>query len=283
MDVMRSSSNSHYIESVLQTSATLLDVVKPDLQMSHEDHHYAPIYANYSDGNYSPSSSPTSNMSSATPVASPRNNENVSNFRTFCDLTNSSPMKPAYNINTTFVFPDPNLVCKNNAPLSVPRPSRHYSAIAPKSITDLCNSFTFGNQQGKPEEISSQCTEIPSHYSNNYRSFQNQPTVNHTSGYSQEEDIEDEDDDLYDDSVASPRTCSKRKISDRPPSPAVMKKRRLAANARERRRMHSLNVAFDRLRDVVPSIGSDRKLSKYETLQMAQSYITALSELLLRE
>ncbi|XP_076348854.1 uncharacterized protein LOC143246277 [Tachypleus tridentatus] len=65
-----------------------------------------------------------------------------------------------------------------------------------------------------------------------------------------------------------------------PPQPAVLRKRRLAANARERRRMHSLNIAFDRLREVVPSLGNDRKLSKYETLQMAQSYITALSELL---
>lgn len=60
----------------------------------------------------------------------------------------------------------------------------------------------------------------------------------------------------------------------------VMKKRRVAANARERRRMHSLNSAFDRLRKVVPSIGEDRKLSKFETLQMAQSYIHALSDLL---
>lgn len=60
----------------------------------------------------------------------------------------------------------------------------------------------------------------------------------------------------------------------------VVKKRRLAANARERRRMHGLNVAFDKLREVVPGISSDRKLSKYETLQMAQSYINALSELL---
>ena len=60
----------------------------------------------------------------------------------------------------------------------------------------------------------------------------------------------------------------------------VMKKRRVAANARERRRMHSLNGAFDRLRKVVPSIGDDRKLSKFETLQMAQSYILALSDLL---
>ncbi|XP_054706489.1 neurogenin-1-like [Uloborus diversus] len=67
------------------------------------------------------------------------------------------------------------------------------------------------------------------------------------------------------------------------PPPMIMKKRRLAANARERRRMESLNHAFDRLRGVVPSIGDDRKLSKYETLQMAQTYITALCELLQRE
>ncbi|XP_058446158.1 protein atonal-like [Malaya genurostris] len=64
--------------------------------------------------------------------------------------------------------------------------------------------------------------------------------------------------------------------------PEVVKKRRLAANARERRRMNSLNDAFDRLRDVVPSLGNDRKLSKFETLQMAQTYIAALNELLSR-
>lgn len=57
------------------------------------------------------------------------------------------------------------------------------------------------------------------------------------------------------------------------------KRRRLAANARERKRMNNLNDAFDRLREVVPSLGSDRKLSKFETLQMAQTYISALLEL----
>jgi hypothetical protein len=67
------------------------------------------------------------------------------------------------------------------------------------------------------------------------------------------------------------------------PGLEVMKKRRLAANARERRRMNSLNDAFDRLRDVVPSLGNDRKLSKFETLQMAQTYISALYELLQRD
>ena len=61
------------------------------------------------------------------------------------------------------------------------------------------------------------------------------------------------------------------------------KQRRLAANARERRRMNNLNTAFDRLRDVIPSLGDDKQLSKFETLQMAQSYINALVALLQKE
>ncbi|XP_068182591.1 protein atonal homolog 1b [Antennarius striatus] len=58
------------------------------------------------------------------------------------------------------------------------------------------------------------------------------------------------------------------------------KHRRVAANARERRRMHGLNKAFDELRSVIPSLENERKLSKYDTLQMAQIYITELSDLL---
>ncbi|XP_011849494.1 PREDICTED: protein atonal homolog 7 [Mandrillus leucophaeus] len=41
-----------------------------------------------------------------------------------------------------------------------------------------------------------------------------------------------------------------------------------------------LNTAFDRLRRVVPQWGQDKKLSKYETLQMALSYIMALTRIL---
>ncbi|XP_025194057.1 protein dimmed-like isoform X2 [Melanaphis sacchari] len=64
-------------------------------------------------------------------------------------------------------------------------------------------------------------------------------------------------------------------------SPTIARKRRLAANARERRRMNGLNEAFDRLREAIPtSIEDEHKLSKYETLQMAQSYISALCNLL---
>ena len=82
------------------------------------------------------------------------------------------------------------------------------------------------------------------------------------------------------DMVISKRVFPTRRRRHDPPTRDVMKRRRLAANARERRRMESLNVAFDKLREVVPSFGEDTKLSKYETLQMAQTYINALKDLL---
>lgn len=63
-------------------------------------------------------------------------------------------------------------------------------------------------------------------------------------------------------------------------STEVRRKRRLAANAREKRRMDSLNEAFDKLREVLPSLGEGKQLSKYETLQMAQTYINTLAALL---
>ncbi|KFM77050.1 Basic helix-loop-helix transcription factor, partial [Stegodyphus mimosarum] len=212
-------------------------------------------------------------MSNTTPVPSPVQGDAVSGTRTFCDLTNCSPSKSVSNVNTTFVFSDPNFVYRNTLPTSITRSTRHYNAIAPKTISDLSNTFTFSHQQDKTMETSAQTliqsSEISQNYAGNYRILQNQPIMNMNSGFVAEDEMDEEDDEIYDDnSILSPRSCSKRKVSERPPSPAVVKKRRLAANARERRRMHSLNVAFDRLRDVVPSIGNDRKLSKYETLQM---------------
>ncbi|XP_037819934.1 neurogenic differentiation factor 6 [Lucilia sericata] len=79
-------------------------------------------------------------------------------------------------------------------------------------------------------------------------------------------------------------TSSGKKIQTQnptnPPSPTVLKKRRQAANARERKRMNGLNEAFDRLREVVPAPSLEQKLSKFETLQMAQTYIVALMDML---
>lgn len=59
--------------------------------------------------------------------------------------------------------------------------------------------------------------------------------------------------------------------------------KRLIANERERRRMHGLNAAFENLRSVLPTLGSNKHFSKYETLQMAKSYIAALREILMNE
>lgn len=54
--------------------------------------------------------------------------------------------------------------------------------------------------------------------------------------------------------------------------------RRLESNERERMRMHSLNDAFQALRDVIPHKRLERKLSKIETLTIAKNYIMILAD-----
>ena len=58
------------------------------------------------------------------------------------------------------------------------------------------------------------------------------------------------------------------------------KVKRMAANSRERNRMHTVNSAFDQLRELVPTYPSNRKLSKIDTLKLACSYIEDLTSLL---
>ncbi|NP_001081802.1 neurogenin 2 L homeolog isoform X1 [Xenopus laevis] len=60
----------------------------------------------------------------------------------------------------------------------------------------------------------------------------------------------------------------------------IKKTRRVKANNRERNRMHNLNSALDSLREVLPSLPEDAKLTKIETLRFAYNYIWALSETL---
>ncbi|XP_073458788.1 transcription factor ATOH1 [Aquarana catesbeiana] len=91
--------------------------------------------------------------------------------------------------------------------------------------------------------------------------------------------VEDEEEGEEDEEEDGGEMCHQRSQPGKAPN-GVQKQRRIAANARERRRMHGLNHAFDQLRNVIPSFNNDKKLSKYETLQMAQIYINALSDLL---
>ncbi|KAG8454053.1 hypothetical protein GDO86_000621 [Hymenochirus boettgeri] len=79
---------------------------------------------------------------------------------------------------------------------------------------------------------------------------------------------------------------SKRSSRSRGPSRSgevvmkVKKTRRIKANNRERNRMHHLNSALDSLREVLPTLPEDAKLTKIETLRFAHNYIWALSETL---
>ncbi|KAI5945399.1 class A basic helix-loop-helix protein 15 [Manis javanica] len=57
--------------------------------------------------------------------------------------------------------------------------------------------------------------------------------------------------------------------------------RRLESNERERQRMHKLNNAFQALREAIPHVRADRKLSKIETLTLAKNYIKSLTATIL--
>lgn len=58
------------------------------------------------------------------------------------------------------------------------------------------------------------------------------------------------------------------------------KVQRFAANVRERRRMLSINSAFEHLRLHVPTFPYEKRLSKIDTLRLAIAYISLLQELL---
>ncbi|KAB7502621.1 Neurogenin-3 [Armadillidium nasatum] len=102
-----------------------------------------------------------------------------------------------------------------------------------------------------------------------------------SSSSSSEDDFEDE--------VPSPKVSRPRGGKGGAPrcrnrSPTVVarirRSRRMKANDRERNRMHMLNKALDRLRNVLPTAPDDTKLTKIETLRYAHNYIWTLSETL---
>ena len=91
----------------------------------------------------------------------------------------------------------------------------------------------------------------------------------------------------YPASSPSPRQFGSRqhqktdKIPKIPPL-EVLQQRRLAANARERKRANKINFAFNRLRKVLPGF-NDREISKFEAIQLARNYIAQLSSVLQTE
>ncbi|CAL1533493.1 unnamed protein product, partial [Lymnaea stagnalis] len=55
---------------------------------------------------------------------------------------------------------------------------------------------------------------------------------------------------------------------------------RAAANVRERKRMMSINGAFEELRLHVPTFPFEKRLSKIDTLRLAIAYIALLRDIL---
>ncbi|XP_007249770.3 basic helix-loop-helix transcription factor scleraxis [Astyanax mexicanus] len=76
-------------------------------------------------------------------------------------------------------------------------------------------------------------------------------------------------------------SCRPSLVSPEPCVPITEVRQRNAANARERDRTNSVNVAFTALRTLIPTEPADRKLSKIETLRLASSYISHLQNVLL--
>uniref|UniRef100_A0A224YWK3 Protein atonal 8-like n=1 Tax=Rhipicephalus zambeziensis TaxID=60191 RepID=A0A224YWK3_9ACAR len=61
------------------------------------------------------------------------------------------------------------------------------------------------------------------------------------------------------------------------------KVQRRAANIRERKRMMSINTAFEELRCHVPTFPFEKRLSKIDTLRLAIAYIALLREVLVSQ
>nr|XP_057938380.1 pancreas transcription factor 1 subunit alpha [Doryrhamphus excisus] len=80
-----------------------------------------------------------------------------------------------------------------------------------------------------------------------------------------------------DDSVdVAKRQRARRLVSHQP-----YKVQRHAANIRERKRMLSINSAFEELRCHVPTFPYEKRLSKIDTLRLAIAYIALLREILM--
>ena len=60
----------------------------------------------------------------------------------------------------------------------------------------------------------------------------------------------------------------------------INRKQRNAANQRERRRMIHLNVAFEKLRQRIPTFPHEKKLSRIQTLKFAIDYIALMTDIL---
>ena len=112
------------------------------------------------------------------------------------------------------------------------------------------------------------------------QSFWSLENTNYVGEYFDKLDLESLEDEVTGDQASSEDGNNNlTKSTFRPEATGKHKSRkRLSANARERKRMNRINCGYDKLRRVLP--GANEKFSKMEALQAAQSYILYLRRLL---
>ena len=112
------------------------------------------------------------------------------------------------------------------------------------------------------------------------QSFWSLENTNYVGEYFDKLDLESLEDEVTGDQASSEDGNNNlTKSTFRPEATGKHKSRkRLSANARERKRMNKINYGYDKLRRVLP--GANEKFSKMEALQAAQSYILYLRKLL---
>ncbi|XP_020818465.1 pancreas transcription factor 1 subunit alpha isoform X2 [Drosophila serrata] len=96
----------------------------------------------------------------------------------------------------------------------------------------------------------------------------------------------DDEDDAYSSGFNSDQENNEKTRSHKPrrlKCASQMAQQRQAANLRERRRMQSINEAFEGLRTHIPTLPYEKRLSKVDTLKLAISYITFLSEMVKKD
>ncbi|XP_059160092.1 twist-related protein 2-like [Physella acuta] len=81
------------------------------------------------------------------------------------------------------------------------------------------------------------------------------------------------------DSNSTSGVSSRKKVKKQTQSVEDLQNQRVLANVRERQRTQSLNEAFAQLRQIIPTLPSD-KLSKIQTLKLASRYIDFLYQVL---
>lgn len=153
---------------------------------------------------------------------------------------------------TSILIPSDNLSpppsCSSGSSASSSLSSLSLSVITPYSTNDLIMNEMFQNH----------CAQI-----------------NSMARYNQDQIKSD-----YDSFLFSDNSSDSLQISKHGKSFGHLTQQRQAANMRERRRMQSINDAFEGLRLQLPTLPYEKKISKVDTLKMAIGYINFLTDLL---